>query len=515
MKITLIEPKSPDSHIFSLYALPRLGTILLGTILRDRGHDVSVMVESIEEISWDAVLGSDLVGISTTTSTAPRAYEMAAAVKYLGIPTVLGGPHVTFMPEEALGFADYVIRGEGERSFPLFVEALEHGGRMDGVPGLSYVRSGRVVNNPIDQSFIDLNELPEPDITLIAGGIFKKRKWTNRVIPIQTSRGCPYNCTFCSVTRMFGRRMRYRDVDAVIDDLRKYNDRKNSIFFYDDNFAADPGRTKELLRKMIAEHFSFVSSAQVRVDAGKDHELVGLMRDAGLKTVFVGLESVNAESLACMNKKQTMQDMEEGLAGFSRFGIDVHGMFIFGFDTDTKKSLRDTVTFAKRHLLDSVQFLLLTPMPGTPVYHDLEKDGRIIIKDWSFYDGHHVVFSPKLVSPYQLQKAQIKGHLRFYSVREVIRRLGRLDFFGVMLTAYAKRLSRNWVKENRVYLRAMKLIQSTEDYIVSIDLKRTTGDIRKAVSEAIARAAGSVKEIGGSGSLKTIGPRGGHRGISD
>ena len=515
MKIILIEPKSPDSHIFSLYALPRLGTILLGTILRQRGHDVSVMVEAIEEITWDAVLGSDLVGISTTTSTAPRAYEMAAAVKNLGIPVVMGGPHVTFMPDEALGFADYVIRGEGERSFPLFVEMLAAGRGIEKVPGLSYIRGGRTVNNPIDESFIDLNELPQPDISLIAGDMLKKRKWVKRVIPIQTSRGCPYNCTFCSVTRMFGRRMRYRDVDVVIDDLRKYDDKKNSIFFYDDNFAADPNRTKELLRRMIAERFSFVSSAQVRVDAGKDHQLVGLMREAGLKTVFVGLESVNTESLSCMNKKQTMDDMEEGLSGFAKFGIDVHGMFILGFDTDTKKSLRDTVTFAKRHLLDSVQFLVLTPMPGTPVYHDLEKDGRIIIRDWSFYDGHHVVFTPKLVSPYQLQKAQIRGHLRFYSIREAIRRLGHFDFFGVMLTAYAKRLSRSWVRENRIYLRAMKLIQSTEDYIVSIDLRRTTGDIRKAVSDAIARAAGSVREIGGNNAHSGVAPRGGARGLSD
>ncbi len=512
MKVTLIEPKSPDSHIFSLYALPRLGTILLGTILKKKGHDVRVMVESIEEIAWDTVLGSDLVGISTTTSTAPRAYEMAAAVKYLGIPTVLGGPHVTFMSDEALGFADYVIRGEAERSLPLFVEALAKGGGMGGVPGLSYVRNGKTVNNPIDESFIDLNELPRPDISLIAGGTLKKRKWVKRVIPIQTSRGCPYNCTFCSVTRMFGRRMRYRDVDAVIDDLRKYDDKKNSIFFYDDNFAANPRRTKELLRKMIAKGFSFVSSAQVRVDAGKDHELVGLMRQAGLKTVFVGLESVNRESLSCMNKKQTIDDMEEGLAGFARFGIDVHGMFIFGFDTDTKKSLRDTVTFAKRHMLDSVQFLVLTPTPGTPVYHDLEKDGRIIIKDWSFYDGHHVVFTPKLVSPYQLQKAQIRGHLRFYSAREAIRRFYHFDFFGVMLTAYAKRLSRSWVRENRLYLKAVKLIQSTEDYIVGIDLKRTTGDVKKAVSEAIARAAGTVREIRQNDRLAGAAPKGAARG---
>jgi radical SAM superfamily enzyme YgiQ (UPF0313 family) len=512
MKITLIEPKSPDAHIFSLYALPRLGTVLLGTILKDLGHDVRVSVESIEPITWDKVLDSDLVGISTTTSTAPRAYEMAAALKYLGIPTVLGGPHVTFMPEEALSYADYVIRGEGERSLPLLVEALSKGRGLTGIPGLSLVRGGKIVHNPIDPSLVDLNELPHPDITLIGGGIFKKHIWTNRVIPIQTSRGCPYNCTFCSVTRMFGRKMRYRDVDAVIEDLRKYDKKDNSIFFYDDNFAADRKRTKELLRKMIAARFSFVSSAQVRVDAGKDGELVGLMKAAGLKTVFVGLESINTESLACMNKRQTVADMEAGLAGFARFGIDVHGMFVFGFDTDDRKTLSATVRFAKKKMLDSVQFLILTPIPGTPIYKQLEDDGRIIVKDWSFYDGHHVVFAPKRLSPYHLQRAQIRGHRRFYSTAEVVRRFLRMDFFGVMVAAYAKRLSKGWIRENRLYLKVIKLIQSTEDYIVSIDLRRKTEDIRNAVSEAIARAAQSVKGISANGTKP--GPAPG-RGLGD
>ena len=276
---------------------------------------------------------------------------------------------MTFLPDEALIHADYVIQGaKGERSFPPlwwrpFRQSATRAAYRDS-PICGKERSSIIRSIP---SLVDLNDLPHPDISLIAGGIWlKSMRSTNRVIPIQTSRGCPYNCTFCSVTRMFGRKMRYRDVDIVIEDLRKYDDKHNSVFFYDDNFAADPKRTKRLLRKMIDEGFSFVSSAQVRVDAGKDQELVGLMRDAGLKTVFVGLESVSPESLTCMNKKQTLADMEEGLAGFARYGIDVHGMFVFGFDSDDKKTLSDTVRFAKKKMLDSVQFLVLTPFPGTP-----------------------------------------------------------------------------------------------------------------------------------------------------
>ncbi len=494
MKITLIEPSSPDFHIFSLYPLPRLGTILLGTILKKGGHDVSVMVESLGEIPWDDVTDSDIVGISTTTSTAPRAFEMAESLRKLGIVTVLGGPHVTFLPEEGLDFADYVIRGEAERSLPILVDALCGTGGLDDVFGLSYRKGEETVHNPIEGTMVNLDDLPEPDFSLLGTAFFKEKRWTKRVVPMQTSRGCPYNCNFCSVTRMFGRKVRYRSVDAVIRELRKYDDKKNTIFFYDDNFVVNPKRAKRLLKKMISEGFSFVSSAQIRVDAGKDEELLGLMREAGLKSVFIGLESVSPESLKKMKKQQTLKDMEEGLSGFKKFGISVHGMFVFGFDDDDEKSLKETVKFAKRHAIDSVQFLILTPIPGTPVYQDLKDNGRILIKDWSFYDGHHVVFNPKKVEPYCLQKAQIQGHRKFYSTLEVIRRFYRFDFFNAMIAAYAKRLCHEWVKDNRLYLKVMKFLRPSADYILSIDIRRKGTDIKEALAEAVERAASKVKE---------------------
>ena len=493
MKITLIEPQSPDFHIFSFFPLPRLGTMLLGSILKEKGHDVSVMVECIKEIPWEEVATSELVGISTITSTAPRAYEMAESLKEIGIPTVLGGPHVTFLPEEGLLHSDYVIRGEAENSFPLFVDALSGRGELDDVPGLSYRSDNKFIHNPLDSSPIDLNSLPEPDFTLIDKDFLIKKGMTKKIIPVQTSRGCPYNCSFCSVTRMFGRKMRYRSVNAIIEELKRYDSRKNYIFFYDDNFVASPRRTKELLKKMITEDFSFNCSAQVRVDAGKDRELLGLMKDAGFKTVYIGLESTSPESLKNMNKMQTLQDMEEGLRGFKEYGIDVHGMFVLGFDEDDEKTFAETIRFARKNAIDTVQFLILTPLPGTPVYQNLVDDGRIIIKDWSFYDGHHVVFNPKKVEPYCLQKAQIKGHRRFYSTMEVIRKFYRFDFFGAIVTAYAKRISRNWVNENKLYLKLMKFLKPRAGYILKIDIKRKGSDIKKRLTEAVSRASSTVK----------------------
>jgi len=495
MKVALIEPTSPDFHIFSLYPLPRLGTVLLGTILKQRGHDVNVIVESMGEIPWEDVADSDLVGISTTTSTAPRAYEMASTLRGLGVLTVLGGPHVTFMPEEGMVNADFVIRGEGERPLPMLVEVLEGKRSLADVPGLSYWDDRQVVHNPMDQGLIDLKELPEPDFTLLGAEAFQQKGWTRRVVPIQTSRGCPYNCNFCSVTRMFGRRMRYRDVESIITELKAYDHKKNTVFFYDDNFVAHPKRAKQLLTRMIEEKFKFISSAQIRVEAGKDHELLKLMYKAGLRTVFLGLESVSPASLKEMQKKQTLEDMEEGLRGFKEHKIDVHGMFVFGFDHDDEKTFNETVKFAKRNAIDSVQFLILTPFPGTPVYEDLKNDDRIIIRDWSFYDGHHVVFNPKKVEPYCLQKAQINGHRRFYSTLEVIRRFYRFDFFNALIAAYAKRLTRTWVKENRFYLKVMKFLKPQGKYVLNIDLQRRTSDIRENVMKVINRASESMRRV--------------------
>ena len=456
-KIIFIEPKAPNLHIFSKFPLPRLGTILLGTIARDEGWDAAVIVEERKEIDWDEIATADIVGISTITSTAPRAFAIADRVQKLGIPVILGGPHVSFLPDEALEHSDFLIRGEAEGVFPLFLETLKNNGDFSVVPNLSFKKNQTVIHNKITAEPTDMNMLPYPEFSIIQGK--PKRIGGKYIIPVQTSRGCPYNCSFCSVTGMFGRKYRFRSVEHIIGELRRYNDGKNFVFFYDDNFGANRKRLIDLLDAMIAENFKFKWSTQVRADITKDEELIKKMRKSGCHTVFIGFESVNPASLKAMNKCQSVEGMEHAAQVFKRNKINVHGMFVVGVDDDNPDSVKASVKFAKRNWLSSVQFLILTPLPGTRCYNDLCKAGRITFKDWSLYDAHHVVFKPIKFSLADLQKAQMKAHEQFYSLYESIRRLMHFRFVDVGIAHYARHLNFSWRRKNKMFLKLLDLLK--------------------------------------------------------
>ena len=415
MRIVLIEPKSPGLHIFSRFGLPRLGTVLLATIARRLGHEATVYIEEMKEIDWRDVQTADLVGISTITSTAPRAYAMADKVRRGGGTVVMGGPHPTYLPEEAAEHADFVLKGEAENTFPELLEHLEGRRPVETVPNLVRMDGGRITAGPEDSRVVDIRENPHPDFSLIHGFTGALGIGNKRIIPVQLSRGCPFDCSFCSVTGMFGRTMRYRDTDDVMEELLRYNDKDVHIFFYDDNFAANPKRAKALLRAMKRAGTRFIWSTQVRVDASRDPELMALMKETRCDMVYIGLESVNPAGLEQVEKRQTVDESMEGLLVFRKYGIPVHGMFILGLDADTPDVAATTVKFAHKAGLSSIQGLILTPLPGTRVLETLTEDDRILFRDWSLYDAHHVVFKHPTMTPEALQKAQMEVHRRFYS----------------------------------------------------------------------------------------------------
>lgn len=286
-RIVMVEPKSPDVHIFSLTPVPRLGTIILGTILKERGFDVTVIAEQIHPVKDEYFEDVQLVGISSTTSTAVRAYALADKLMKKGITVVMGGPHVTFMPEEAIKHADYVVLGEGENIFPELVEALDRGETLKSQPGL--VVRGEEIHHIHAPKVENLDELPMLDFSIVMGMNDCTVRGT-RVIPIQASRGCPFDCCFCSVTDMFGRKFRHKSIERVLQEVEKFNSKKYNIFFYDDNIAADKKWLKELLREFVKREMKFSWCAQVRIDAAKDEELLDLMKATRCQTVFIGIE---------------------------------------------------------------------------------------------------------------------------------------------------------------------------------------------------------------------------------
>jgi radical SAM superfamily enzyme YgiQ (UPF0313 family) len=444
MKIRYIEPQPKGATIYEIANLPKLGLPLLAACARewDPSLDQWIYCELIRgvNVDWDDVLSSDLVCISTTTNTTLEGYAYADRCRAAGIPVLFGGSHVTFMAQEALKHADFVMRREGHVGYIQLLEWMRRGGsreELHEIAGLSWLDAdGRQVDNPEapPASSEDLDALPIPAFDLLEG---RERMVT---YPLMIKWGCPYDCNFCSVIKMFGRKLRSRSVENVMNELRQV--RPERVFFYDDIFIVDKKQSKEIFRAMIREGITPQWTAQIRADSiyrskttlEPDHELLALMRDSGCYMVYIGFESITQEGLDAYNKKQKVEHITTSIKLLHEYGIRVHGMFVVGADTDTPETVRATVDFAIEHKLDTIQMMMLTTLPGTAFDMQMRAEGRVITDDYSLYDGHHCIIAPKQMTPYQLQMETWKGMLKFYSSqgflrlmnRQIITNLGRI-----------------------------------------------------------------------------------------
>ncbi len=421
MKIILIEPEKSEANVYSKLHMPLLGPVYLGTILKARGHEVQIYNEDIYKPDYSN-LDADIIGISILTSTAKRGYEIAK--KFPKEKVIIGGVHASLLPEEALQFARQVVVGEAEEVIAGMVEGS--------------IKDEIVYGKPVE----NLDSLPYPDFSLIKG--YNLSPFT---MPISTSRGCPFDCTFCSVTKIFGRKYRFRSAGNVMNELLS---RKASTFFFcDDNFTAHPKRTRSLLELML-KHKTRHWTCQVRCDVAKDDKLLRLMAKAGCDIVCVGFESVNFKTLEAYQKKQGVEDIINAIRSFRKERIRIHGMFVLGGDHDNEGTIWDTLKFAIKHRIDTIQMMILTPLPGTKVHAELDSQKRIFSRDWSLYDGQHVVFNPKLLSAKQLQTNTIMAYARFYSFSRFIFSLLCLRFKDAMFRFMGYRIVRQWIGQNRI-----------------------------------------------------------------
>ncbi|MFC1851082.1 B12-binding domain-containing radical SAM protein [candidate division CSSED10-310 bacterium] len=393
-RVIFVEPRGVKANVFSRYIhLPLLGPVILGSQLHKAGMDVKIFNENIlgQDISLSELDG-DVLCLSALTPTIERAYELARRFKARNprARVIIGGIHATFVPEEALKFADYVVTGEGES----IIEDL-----------IRYGSDEKIVSG---ERVADLDSTIQPDFSLV------HQHQRIRITPIMTSRGCPYNCNFCSVTSMFGRKYRTVSIDRVMTELE--NSRTRWIFFYDDNFVVKNKRTDELMERMLASDRKFKWTAQVRTDLTKDPQLVEKMARAGCRWVYVGFESINPDTLKSLQKNQGREDIERSIAVFHRYGISVHGMFIFGSDQDKKEVFHSTVRFCNKLKIDSVQYLILTPFPGTATYTRMENENRLIHHMWPYYDTMHAVFQPRWMTASELQQGMFQSFENFYTI---------------------------------------------------------------------------------------------------
>ena len=321
----------------------------------------------------------------------------------------MGGSHPSALPEEALEHADQVVVGEAE----YVVKDVFEGHRNERLVYGEHVR---------------MDDVPPVDLGLIEG--FRKRtgEYIIRMAPIMASRGCPYNCVFCSVTGMFGRAVRVRDADLVMEEVRmRYAEGFRDAFFYDDNFAANPGKAKIFLEKLARANLDFRWSSQFSVHVAEDPELVNLLVRAKCHTLLMGMESINPEALRDYGKSQTAEAIGKAIDTLTDAGLEVHSMFILGADSDTEATIDRTVEFACRSKSVSTQYSILFPIPGTKLYDTVRKERRIFVNDWDYYDGTHVVIQPKQISPLLLQRKFFDAYRRYYTTsfkRRLLSRIG-------------------------------------------------------------------------------------------
>jgi radical SAM superfamily enzyme YgiQ (UPF0313 family) len=420
MKIILIEPRASEANVYSKISMPLLGPVYLGTILKNSGYDVEVYNENIHAPDYPN-LDADLIGISILTSTAKRGYEIAK--KFPKDKVIIGGVHATLLPDEALEFARQVVVGEAE---DVIIDIVENRRREPIVYG-----------KPVE----NLDTLPNPDFSLIKG-----YRLPSVVMPLSTSRGCPFDCSFCSVTKVFGRKYRFRSAQNIIQEMKSRNTK--SFFFCDDNFTAHPKRTRFLLNLMLKNKVPSWA-AQVRCDAAKDKELLNLMARGGCHSVCIGFESINPMTLQAYQKRQTLEEIMNAIRSFHKRGIKIHGMFVLGADDDSKNTVWETLRFAIKEKIDTIQMSILTPFPGTKVYEFLEAQKRIFTRDWSLYDGQHIVFNPKLLSAQELQINVLRAYTKFYSLYRSVYLLLKLRFRNAMFGFMGYAIVKEWIRRNR------------------------------------------------------------------
>lgn len=402
MKILLISPEIENSSLrFSekearSFWFPRLSLTALASLL-PQGVDVKIIDETVEKIDFD--IDVDLVGISVMTYHAPRAYAIASRFRSRGIKVVLGGIHPSAMPEEAKLYADSVVIGEAEETWPILIEDLRKGNLKP------FYRQERLSS---------LDNLPFQRLDLLKRGAYM----TNNCV--QTSRGCPHGCEFCSVTNFFGKSYRCRPVKDVIREVASLHG--DYLVFVDDNIAGNKRYARELFTALKPLKKKWGS--QCSLSLANDPELLKLAAESGCGGMFVGMETLSQENLLGVNKGfNKVSSYEESIKRFHDNGIMLNVGIIFGFDNDDESVFEKTVSFLEKNKVGLVLFNILTPLPGTELYKKLEKEGRIIDRDWSHYDGKHVVFEPKLMTREALHDGFFWSYRQFFSYRSIIKRI--------------------------------------------------------------------------------------------
>ena len=412
--------------------------------------------------AWIAEHGRpDVVGISTITATVKRGYALADECRALGIPVILGGPHVTFLPDEALAHAELVVRGEGEGAMNALLDLWPDGSVKTTDPGYAAVpnlswkdAAGAMQHNPMAPWIADLDALPVPDFSLADGTADCRFGGKTDCDGADLPR-LPFDCSFCSVTGMFGKKFRYRSVESVLQELRRYDSPRPLCLFLRRQLHGEqtprPGAARSDEARKVPLPMVHPGAHRSRPGPGPR----ALMKRAGCHTVFIGFESVNPKSLTEMKKNQTLDDIRNAIRVIQAAGIHIHGMFVFGFEEDDWETVEATVRFAREMKLTSVQLLILTPLPGSELYERWRaKDGSLPSTGISttritWCIGRRVSRRSNSSAP------RCTATPGFMPCRKALKKLATGRLVAAGLSFYAWKINRDWQKGNQPYLREL------------------------------------------------------------
>ena len=398
-KLLLINPGNEDKlnaasvGLFFTFPPPSLAYL---AALTPPDWDIQIVDENVEPLTFE---DADLIGITAMTSNAHRAYEISEQYRQKGIKTVMGGIHASMLHEEAMQFVDSVVIGEAESVW----QSLLHDFANNDLK--RFYRGERI---PLENLVVPRNDLYSNRYRLKAS--------------VQTARGCPMDCEFCSVTAFNGRTYRQRPVEEVLDELEGLNCR--DIFFSDDNILnygkKAEQRAIQLFRGMVDRALKKRWVSQVGIDFGNNPKVLKWAKKAGCLGVFIGFESVNEESLEAMHKARNLKlgvrHYKDVIKRIHDHGMGVHGAFICGNDGDRQDIFQRTIEFILDSKIDSATITILTPLPGTRLYARLRSEGRLLVTnypdDWKHYDTAEAVFRPKYMTPDELEEGvyQIYEH---------------------------------------------------------------------------------------------------------
>ena len=418
MKILLINPPVGFSYYSMGLSRPPLGLAYMAALLTDK-HQVQIKDFHIEREGWkrQPYGNFDVVGISADTARYSVAMKIARLAKAAGAVVVMGGPHVSFFDTDALESraVDYIIRNEGEYSFLALIRYLSHEIPIEEVPGLSYIAEGTLLRTPNPPFIKDLDSLPLPARELLPLRRYKEKIDGRPMTTMITSRGCPFNCNFCSSSQFSGVRWRPRSVEGILDEIeilyRKHDYR--AINFIDDNFTLNPDRAAKISERIIAGGFDLYWEAMSHVETVvRNPAMVKAMARSGLKWMFLGFESGSQEILNEYGKKSTVEDAKKAVDILHQNGVKIIGAFILGALGDNERTMRETINLAKSLNPSRAQFSLLTPYPGTKLFERVKE--KLLTKNWEMYEGLHPTIKLDKITPQILNRFLFKAYASFY-----------------------------------------------------------------------------------------------------